>query len=631
MFYGLKVFPATIINEGGKLKKVPIIKSWAENASNDPNKIAEWQATFGDQIKLWGAPTGRINGIVAVDVDIKNGDGFQSLRDNNLITPPTITQTTMSGGKHFIYKYPDNPDVHLGNTAGSYAPNVDTRGEGGWIAVYQLDVSQPIADAPEWLLRGAKKKDHSNLTSNFKYSPEACATLLKQLTDKITEAPVGESNNILNICAFQAGQELLATNSMSREDVFGILFHAATLRGKPKYEATATINSGLDGGMRSGPPQSPFDIQKVESPDEFKRSDKSWDLIFGVDKLRRPQLITDWSTKDIMILSADGGTGKSTLLLNEAIHMALGRRFLGLETSTKGGKTLFFVGEDDVEKYQQMMGRIMVQLGLTNEEKWHVINSIEFIKDFSHEITSRDRSGIYHPNLKSLEKTLKLFESFKFDKVVYDPISSFWGRESDLNDMALGVIKFMQMLKHKTDAGIEMVNHIGKSSTQVRDQSQFAGRGGTALPSHSRVVKTLYSVSDEDWKEAIGRDYVENESGLVVYIGKFSDYSPLMKEPQYISRTGYVFNIAEAVPSALKQDNVMDVALDVVTKYSNNGGSPPKDLVLNEIRSYGFSRDKALHSITTIQYTGHKGKMFDIVKNPDPTKRGEVIIIKDLT
>lgn len=630
MFYGLKIFPATIIDEGnGKFKKVPIIRSWAESASNDPNQIAKWQSEFGNQIKIWGAPTGRINNIIAVDVDIKNGDGFESLRQNNLVTPPTITQTTVSGGKHFIYKYPAG-DIHLGNTAGSFAPNVDTRGEGGWIALYQLDVSQPIADAPPWLIRGARAKETPKVDSNFKYSTEAASALLKELTTKINEAPPGEANNILNVCAFQAGQELLATKSMNRDEVFTILFHAATQRGKSKQEATATINSGLDGGFRAGPPTSPFDIQKIESPDEFKKSDKNWDLIFGIDKLKRPQLISDWTTKDIMILSADGGTGKSTLLLNEAIHMALGRRFLGQEVAMKYGKTLFFVGEDDIEKYQQMMGRIMIQMDLNNEEKYQVINSIEFVKDFSHEITSRDRGGNYHPNLKSLEKTLKLFETFKFDKIVYDPISSFWGRESDLNDMALGVIKYLQLLKYKTDAGAEMVNHIGKSSTQNRDQSQFAGRGGTALPSHSRVVKTLYNVADEDWKEATGRDYFENESGLVAYIGKFSDYSPLMKEPQYISRTGYLFTKAETIAAATKQDNILDIALEIIAKYALGGGYPPKELVLNEIRSHGFSKDKALHCLTTIQYTGHKGKVLDIVKNPDPTKRGDVIIVRDL-
>ena len=52
-----KVFPATVIDD----KKIPLIKGWQENASNDPNVIHQWQQQFGDRITMWGIPTGKIN------------------------------------------------------------------------------------------------------------------------------------------------------------------------------------------------------------------------------------------------------------------------------------------------------------------------------------------------------------------------------------------------------------------------------------------------------------------------------------------------------------------------------------------------------------------------------------------
>ncbi len=72
-----KVFPATLNSEG---QKVPLIRGWAENASNDPAQLQAWQNQFGSLLHFWGLPMGPTNGLIALDVDVKEANGFETYR-----------------------------------------------------------------------------------------------------------------------------------------------------------------------------------------------------------------------------------------------------------------------------------------------------------------------------------------------------------------------------------------------------------------------------------------------------------------------------------------------------------------------------------------------------------------------
>ena len=99
-----KIFPLTLTHDG---RKVPIAeaKNWQEIATTDQNIIAEWQRLYGYKTKLWGIPTGPSNNIIVLDVDVKGG-GLETIK--KYYVPLTMSQTTMSGGRHYIFKYPDD-------------------------------------------------------------------------------------------------------------------------------------------------------------------------------------------------------------------------------------------------------------------------------------------------------------------------------------------------------------------------------------------------------------------------------------------------------------------------------------------------------------------------------------------
>jgi putative DNA primase/helicase len=147
--------------------KLPIVTGWPLEATDDKNKIKQWFRI--DEDRNWGIATGR--GVLAVDIDVKKGDGEASWK--NLVgknkLPKTVEAITPSGGRHLYFSY--HPSKTIGNSAGSIAKFVDTRADGGFVVCapsiladgseYQwakgrspLEID--IAPAPAWLLEAVQ-------------------------------------------------------------------------------------------------------------------------------------------------------------------------------------------------------------------------------------------------------------------------------------------------------------------------------------------------------------------------------------------------------------------------------------------------------------------------------------------
>lgn len=139
--HGIPVFPLHWIKKDGNCScrlgamcqakgKHPRIKNWGEEATTDPEKIEDWWSHA--PMANIGIPMGEKSGLVALDVDTRH-DGEKSLAD--LVSefgdlPDTITATTGSGGKHYIFKYTE--ELCLKNVVG-FRDGLDVRTQGGLI------------------------------------------------------------------------------------------------------------------------------------------------------------------------------------------------------------------------------------------------------------------------------------------------------------------------------------------------------------------------------------------------------------------------------------------------------------------------------------------------------------------
>ena len=636
-----KIFPGTFTHDG---RKVSIKEcKWKTEATADQSIINQWTQNYSKKIKFWGLPCGAANGIIALDIDIKDGvNGFETIKKYHV--PITQSQRTRSGGVHYIFKYP-NDGKHYGNRT-RFDKGLDIRGEGGYIVYYGTD-NTPIAEAPQWLLEqslNVKKDKEINVDDIVVVSPEIVQQTIKEACDNIRNAPEGESNNVLNIESYRLGQ-LIPSNSLDKDLAFNSLFQAAKDRGKPDYEAKATINSGLEGGTNTpmvcpfGNTQPVLEIPVIENeinqrwtPNFFTKYD-----LTNMSKLRKPQVFKDWSTEDIHITTADGGTGKTTLKLYEAICLALGEDFLGFECKGEG-RTLYITGEDTKEKLGAMIGAILKQMKILDdpEKVSKVMNSILVKKDSDLCLISKTKQGFINTSPEALEKIMEAVEDLRPKMIIFDPISSFWGSEALLNDMSKAVAKFMGMLVEKSDACVEVINHMGKSSSKDKDMTQFAGRGGTGLPSHARVSRVLRPLFDEEFEELTGRQLEDNQSAMLCNVNKFSDGSPLYNKPFVIVRDGYLFSRITLVEQKIKeeQDKMSDTERIFTFIRSERAEKryPTKNIIIASFMSSTdkVSKDRVVRALEFLQYTGHMGEKTKMIENPDPEVRERVYIITNM-
>lgn len=622
--------------------KISLIKH--SEASDDPEVHKMWSNLYRGKMTAWAVPTGTVNGILVLDVDVK-GNGYETLKQFDC--PPTLMQRTPSGGMHLIYKYPTNGTKY--GCRVKFLPGLDTRGDGGYIIWYGGD-DTPLGDAPAWLLEKAAPavpQPSNQISQTIKVSPEIASAIIQKSLDQIREAPEGESNNVLNVESFKIGQ-LVASGSVTREYALEALFRAAKARNKPDYEAKATINSGLDGGGKK-PIADPFQgLPPVPAPSIPDPRGFTWTPtkttraeILDFSKLRKPQLFENWSTEDIHITTADGGTGKTTLKLFEAICLALGDRFLGFRCITPG-KTLFITGEDTDAKLKAMLGQILRQMGMTessedDDKVQTVLDSIYIKKDSDLcLIVKEPKTSFLLPSAQAMEKIMQAVDVIHPKMIVLDPISSFWGSEAALNDMAKAVTKFVSELVERTGACVEMINHMGKQASSQKDMSQFAGRGGTGLPSHSRVSRTLRAIFDEEYTKLTSETLSEKQSAMLCNVNKFSDGSPLYNKPFLILRDGFLFSrklMTDAKAREAEQElSAAERIFQFIQEARQANSFTTKAVVLAHFKTCGNPIAKTLAEATLhlLEFRGHMGERLKLVENPDQSAGGKVYVITDM-
>jgi len=148
-------------------------RAWhgSKDATVNENIIKDWWAKYPNA--NIGIVTGKVSGIVALDVDPANGglESFLELIDkHDPLT--TLTQQTGGDGFHYIFNYPEG--INLNNSASKLGKGLDIRANGGYIVAppsnhisggeykwLELDNNSPN-DLPTWLLEKIHKPKERN-------------------------------------------------------------------------------------------------------------------------------------------------------------------------------------------------------------------------------------------------------------------------------------------------------------------------------------------------------------------------------------------------------------------------------------------------------------------------------------
>lgn len=246
-------------------------------ATTDPDVLrTAWEAT------AWniGLATGPSR-LIVVDLDVpkpgtSDPDGMTALAELadrlDVTVPATYCVTTPRGGRHLYFRAP--PGVHLRNTKGTLAPNIDTRAEGGYVVApgsvlphggYELADESDPAELPAWLVQACLAHRPTTAasvratTSRGLAKPDAwAASALRGECERIQRAEPGSHNDVLSSAAYRIGRLVgagLLEDHAARADLLAAADTLITGRCScTPREVARVVDAGLIAGARNPRP-----------------------------------------------------------------------------------------------------------------------------------------------------------------------------------------------------------------------------------------------------------------------------------------------------------------------------------------------------------------------------------------
>ncbi|MCC7277476.1 MAG: AAA family ATPase [Chromatiaceae bacterium] len=208
-------------------------------------------------------------------------------------------------------------------------------------------------------------------------------------------------------------------------------------------------------------------------------------------------VVRDHSYADVAVLVAPGGTGKTTLLIHEAVHIALGWPVWGLPVDSPGW-TLLVTAEDRREQVLARLREILATLDLTPDERAVAIQGVR-VWDVTGEAVKLVHAMDGNVILSGLADAI--VATYRDDApavVVFDPLVSFGASEGLVNDNEQGIIAAARRIVKGLDCCVRVVHHTGKANARLATLDQYSARGGSALPDGSRMTTVLQTWRPEE-------------------------------------------------------------------------------------------------------------------------------------
>jgi hypothetical protein len=210
----------------------PAFTEWPERATTDVDVIREWYT--GDfAVCGVGIATGPESGVWVLDIDVKDADGYATLRDLTARHGGTVgdftktmTVRTPSGGAHVYFTWDAASATEGGvrNSSKQLAPGLDVRGIRGYVRAPEVGAYRlierngrkitTVTSAPEWLIplckkrRSASAEPMTNADVRVRMSARGQAWAKYEAAEsvrKLARSAAGTRNDMLNRTAFRLG------------------------------------------------------------------------------------------------------------------------------------------------------------------------------------------------------------------------------------------------------------------------------------------------------------------------------------------------------------------------------------------------------------------------------------------
>lgn len=241
---------------------------------------------------------------------------------------------------------------------------------------------------------------------------------------------------------------------------------------------------------------------------------------------------------DVALLVAPGGTGKTTAVLYEAVHIALGRPLYGLRV-LHPGPVLIVTAEDSRETCVARLRSICEALLLSPYDLAVVLRDVRIsdVRGAGFKLT-RIEGDVVVPAL-AINRMICECQRRGVVLINIDPTVSFGVGESRVNDAEQGLIDAARRLVRELGCCVRFIHHVAKTVARERIIDQYAARGGTALPDGARMVTVMLPMSEDEWREATMVSLSDGESAVRMVRPKLSYAAP---QPDILlARKGFTF------------------------------------------------------------------------------------------
>lgn len=334
--------------------KHPRTMNGLSDATTDTATIAAWWQRWPDSnIGL------RTDHLVVLDIDPDKG-GAESLDD--LIADwgrgwtETVTSLTGGGGQHLVYRAPGGMTIR--NSASKIAPGIDIRAAGGYVVAppswhhsgnqytwevgYGPDDRDP-ADLPDWLLGLLSERGKTDRLRVVVAGDEVLPKVILQARNVAltTIAGVMRRRGLSEPAILAA---LLATNDERCSPPLGETEVRKIANSIAKY-APADVPFGTAGE----PGTEPTDPDTLASRHTLHWAKEAWEPEEPIKEIVSGLL----NAGTVAALVAGGGVGKTYLSIDLAMHIVLGREWLGFPVMQ--GRALFIDEESGIRRMKKRL------------------------------------------------------------------------------------------------------------------------------------------------------------------------------------------------------------------------------------------------------------------------------------
>lgn len=533
---GFYVFPC---EPNGKLPAMP----WRDASSRNPETIKNWficPTTGWKQDYNIGIDCAK-SGLTVVDVDTKTGkkgkESYEKL-DEKFGWPDTLTIKTPSGGVHLYYAGGGFRNTQGDN--GGLDAGIDTRGEGGFVVApgsviadkkYSVFRDSPIAPIPEWL--GDKLKSHKHdplqphnggktIIADQEDDIQSAIEFL-QSHEPAVEGHGGDHHTFVTFC-------MLKERGISCAKAIELAEEHWNPECSPPWDyadLVAKANSAYKSAQNATGAKSPHAV--FEAPAEPIPPKKPSKIFPAGHTIRQASEIPrrDWVfgdmflAKQVGMLIAEPGIGKSTWSLGMALSLTTNKSLLGIDPH--GGAAVgLFNNEDNLEEMDRRLRAAMQHYGIRDDE-YHYPRVTEkgsrlFLcgRENPLRLAFRNKDGVIKGQdaLPLIDWTLEN----QIRMLVLDPFSMTHPANENSNEEILRVGEICNYVADKTNAAVVLIHHTrkrDKASSEGHSGNLDSARGASSLGGLVRSAYTLDTISAQVAKQ---RGIAEKERKLYVML-----------------------------------------------------------------------------------------------------------------